>query len=232
MTKGDDGGGHTAPGRYGAVLLDAFGTLIELDDPVRRLRDAVAERLHTSVSEEVADRALQAEISYYATHCHEGRDASSLERLRRRCAATVLEELGIDGDPARAVVLLADSIRYRAYRDAHPTLAGLEQAGVPVAVVSNADCSLPDMLAAAGLRTRHVFSSAATGSSKPDPGIFLAALEALGVPAERTLHVGDTPSADAVGGLAAGVDVRIIDRARSGQPGTIASLTEILELIA
>ncbi len=57
----------------------------------------------------------------------------------------------------------------------------------------------------------------------------------MGVAADRALHVGDTPAADAVGAAAAGVDVRIIDREgayAAERADTIASLTEILELIA
>ena len=79
-----------------------------------------------------------------------------------------------------------------------------------------------------------MLSSAATGSSKPDTGIFAQALAALDVPAERALHVGDTPDTDAVGAAAIGIDVRIIDRDgtyASERTDTIASLTDILELI-
>jgi putative hydrolase of the HAD superfamily len=216
---------------FGAVLLDAFGTLLDVDDPAGRLQAALAERMDIRVTREQAGRAFRAEVGYYAAHCHLGRDPQSLERLRVHCAGIVLDELGIPGDPRAALELLGDTIRYRAFPDAAPTLAGLERAGVPAAVVSNADCSLPSMLASAGLRLTHVFSSAATGSSKPDPGIFRAALRALDVAPERALHVGDTPAADAVGARAAGVDVRIIDRGGGGGPDTIGSLTEILDLL-
>jgi putative hydrolase of the HAD superfamily len=87
------------------------------------------------------------------------------------------------------------------------------------------------MLEQAGLRLEHVCSSAATGSSKPDPGIFRAALAGLGADPRHTLHVGDTLATDAAGARAAGVDVRIIDRSDGGGEDTIGALTEILELI-
>jgi putative hydrolase of the HAD superfamily len=213
------------------VLLDAFGTLLDLDDPVGRLQRGLRERMGLKVSEEAAAEAFAAEVSYYADHCHEGRDPSSLDRLRVECAAVVLRELDVDDDPRRALTLLGDTIRYRAYDDVAPTLEGLRRAGVPATVVSNADYTLPEMLASAGVSVERVFSSAATGYSKPDPRIFEIALDALGVDAGAALHVGDTPAADGAGAAAAGVDVRILDRAGEGPPGTIASLTEILELI-
>jgi len=217
--------------RYDAVLLDAFGTLITVDDPFVRLRDAVAEALAIDVPLADAEAAFRAEMTYYADHCHEGRDPGSLDVLHAECATIVLERLGIELDPQVAVRLLGHSIRYRAYADAPPALAGLCAAQVPVAVVSNADYTLPGMLEQAGLRLEHVCSSAATGSSKPDPGIFRAALAELGADPRRTLHVGDTPAADAAGARAAGVDVRIIDRSDAGGGDTIGALTEILELI-
>ncbi len=216
---------------YDAVLLDAFGTLIDVDDPHRRLRDAVAGRLGVVVEIEAAQCAFAAEVAFYAAHCHEGRDTSSLADLRAACARVVLDELRIDDDPGSAAALLMDSLVFRAYPDVEPTLGGLADAGVEVAVVSNADCSLPLMLADAGLVLEHVFSSAGVGASKPDPAIFRHALDALGVAPGRALHVGDTPAADGVGARAAGIDVLIVDRAGRGDPGTISSLTEILELI-
>ena len=90
------------------------------------------------------------------------------------------------------------------------------------------------MLAEAGVHLEHVFSSAAAGSSKPDPASSCRRSTALGVAPGRALHVGDTPGTDAAGALAAGTDVRILDREgtyAAERIQTIASLGEILELI-
>lgn len=218
--------------RYDAVLLDAFGTLIDLDRPFERLQESVRRQLGAEVTAAAAERASRAETAYYALHCHEGADAETLAALRTQCAAIVLAELGIDADPAEAATLLIDAIAFRAYADVEPLLSGLRDAGVGVAVVSNWDCSLPEALAAAGIEVTHVLSSAASGSSKPDTGIFLAALAALGVAPERALHVGDTEETDGVGARAAGIDVRIVDRGgRAGGADTITALTDVLDLL-
>jgi putative hydrolase of the HAD superfamily len=179
-----------------------------------------------------AERAFRAEMAYYVDHCHEGSDEVTLAGLRARCAEIVLRELGIDADAARAAVLLRDSIAFRAFPDVAPLLAGLERAGVAVAVVSNWDCSLPEALASAGIEVGLVLNSASSGSSKPDPGIFQRALAALAVEPGRALHVGDTEETDGAGARAAGVDVRILDRgAASAAPGTITALTDVLALL-
>jgi putative hydrolase of the HAD superfamily len=218
--------------RYDAVLLDAFGTLIDVDRPFARLQASVRSHLGARVTLADAERAFRAEMTYYAGHCHEGADAHSLAALRARCAAIVLGELGIEADPALAATLLIDAIAFRAYEDAAPLLSGLAQAGVGVAVVSNWDCSLPEALAAAGIAVEHVVASGASGASKPDPGIFRVALDALGVTPGRALHVGDTEETDGAGARAAGIDVRIVNRG-GGAAGadTISALTDVLDLL-
>jgi putative hydrolase of the HAD superfamily len=218
--------------RYDAVLLDAFGTLIDIDQPYLRLRRSLRRHLGAEVSAIAAERAFRAEMDYYVDHCHEGSDATALARLRTRCAAIVLDELGIEADPAAAAALLRDSIAFRVFADVAPLLAGLDRAGVGVAVVSNWDCSLRDTLAATGIEIGLVFDSASAGSSKPDPVIFRRALRALRVDPGRALHIGDTEETDGHGARAAGVDVRIVDRGGGGAgPGTITALTDVLDLL-
>jgi len=70
-------------------------------------------------------------------------------------------------------------------------------------------------------------TSAGTGSRKPDPGIFDAALELAGCEPGEALHVGDTPEEDVVGARAAGIRPLLIDR--DGAHGDISSLEEIGE---
>jgi putative hydrolase of the HAD superfamily len=218
--------------RYDAVLLDAFGTLIDIDRPYARLQASVRRHLGAEIALADAERAFRAEMRYYADHCHEGADDTTLAGLRARCAAIVLAELGIEADPAVAATLLIDAIAFRAYDDAAPLLAGLADAGVDVAVVSNWDCSLPEALAAAGIEVEHVVASGPSGSSKPDPGIFDVALAALAVAPGRALHVGDTEETDGVGARAAGIDVRIVDRGGAAAGAdTISALTDVLDLL-
>jgi FMN phosphatase YigB (HAD superfamily) len=69
-----------------AVTVDAYGTLVELDDPVPALR----EELQTpGVDRDAASvaRAFAKEVAYYRDRSFEGRDEASLYRLRRECVA-------------------------------------------------------------------------------------------------------------------------------------------------
>jgi putative hydrolase of the HAD superfamily len=217
--------------RYDAVLLDAFGTLIGLDHPFQRLRTAARERLGAEVSPADAERAMLAEVAYYEVHCHEAADAESLRALRLTCAGIVRDELGLGITAEHALEALAEAIVFHAYDDVAPTLAGLREADIATAVVSNWDCSLPDTLHHVGIDIPVVVDSATSGTAKPDPAIFHRALGLLGVAPGRALHVGDLHTTDGAGARAAGVDVRILDRSGVAGEGTIASLTEILPLV-
>jgi putative hydrolase of the HAD superfamily len=217
--------------RYRAVLLDAFGTLFELDDPFGRLHRALRERLGIERERGDVEVAFLAEASYYAAHCHEAVDEPSLRALQLDCAGIVIEQLALDVAPERAVDALGDSIAYRVFDDVAPALDELGRRGVETAVVSNWDFSLHAVLARLGLEFGVVVTSAATGASKPDPAPFRVALDRLGINATEALHVGDTPDADGDGAREAGIAVRIIDRDGRGGPDTIARLTEIAGLL-
>jgi putative hydrolase of the HAD superfamily len=98
-------------------------------------------------------------------------------------------------------------------------LQALARLGVPLGVVSNADGRLQGALAnlgllhvpggaepEAGIPVGVVLDSTRAGVAKPDPAIFLLALESLGVPPSPTvLHVGDSLRSDVDGALAAGL---------------------------
>ena len=99
------------------------------------------------------------------------------------------------------------------YADTEAVLHGLADRGIAVGVVSNTGWDVRGPFAARGL-DRFVGSftlSYECGIAKPEPGIFLAACQALDVDPGLTLMVGDDARAD-TGALAAGLlDVVLVD---------------------
>ena len=91
-----------------AVTIDAYGTLVELVDPVPALQAALAARGVERDPGRVA-AAFRAEVAYYRPRSVEGRDAESLAALRRDCAGVFLREAGADLDPAE----FAQAVRRR-----------------------------------------------------------------------------------------------------------------------
>jgi putative hydrolase of the HAD superfamily len=205
-----------------AVFLDALGTLVELEPPWLSLRNRIPE----TVSDARLERALRAEMAYYRDHAHEGRDEPSLADLRERCAALVSDQLGM----AISAEELVDAIHFDAYPDVVPALRELRERGQRLVAVSNWDCSLPSVLERCGLGglLDGAVSSAAAGARKPDPAIFVPALELAGCGPGEAVHVGDTPAEDVEGARAAGIRPLLIDRDGEGE-GDISSLREIKE---
>lgn len=189
-----------------AVLIDALGTLVELEPPWVHLGPALGD----GVPARRLERAVRAEMRYYRAHSDEGRDPASLADLRRRCAAVLSRELGRAVDPET----LMRAIRFRPYPDAAPALGGLRRRGLSVVCVSNWDYSLPDVLERCGLGPAldGVVSSAAAGARKPDPAIFRRALEIARCSPRDAIHVGDTPAEDVEGAYAAGIRPVLLER--------------------
>ena len=95
---------------------------------------------------------------------------------------------------------------------AEATLKALKAKGYPLAVVSNWDATLPEILEVVGLGRYfdHLSVSALSGYAKPDPRLFREALEALGVSPEEAVHVGDA-EADLLGAEAVGMRALLFD---------------------
>lgn len=200
-----------------ALLIDALGTLIQLDDPSPRLAAA----LGVKDAGEVA-QAVRKEMAFYREHAHEGTDAESLTALRARCAEILSWELNREV----SVEVMMDSIRFSAFDDALPALEAVRGAGLGVVCVSNWDYSLPSVLERCGVAALvdSVVTSAEVGAGKPDPAIFAAGLERAKCGPGEAVHVGDTHDEDIAGARAAGIAALLIDRSGGGD---IASLVEI-----
>ncbi|GAC1315776.1 MAG: hypothetical protein NVSMB25_00240 [Thermoleophilaceae bacterium] len=201
-----------------------------MEPPGPNLR-AELERAGFAVSLERATAAFAAEIDFYLSHHTEGGDPDSLERLRDRCAAVLAQALGEPGlDHATARRSMLAAIRFHAYPDAAPALEELRGRGLRLAVASNWDSSLPEVLARTGLAglVDGAVSSAEAGAPKPDPTVFRAALELVGCAPEQALHVGDSQLADVEGARAAGLEAILLRRA--GPPSPEASVSEIAAL--
>jgi putative hydrolase of the HAD superfamily len=225
---------------YRAVLLDALGTLVELEPPWPLLQSTLARRHGIAVSESDAKPAMLAEMAYYRSHHHEGADEDSLAELRLRCARVLRENLpqaGSLGDEEMVEALL-DCLRFNPYPDAAPALAALRAAGLRLAIVSNWDCSLRSVLADLGLAgaVDAIVVSAEVGARKPDTQIFLAALEQLRRGPDEAVFVGDSLETDVAGARAAGVRALLLERDAPATPEgdgveRVFSLHEVVELV-
>lgn len=106
------------------------------------------------------------------------------------------------------------------------TLEGLEGRGLAIGMVSNTGRTwgrymrkVQDRLGIGRFFDVRVFSDE-VGVRKPESGIFQTALDGLGLPAERVVHVGDDVAADVAGAKAIGMRAIWFDAGRPGhRPG-------------
>ena len=218
-----------------ALLLDALGTLVELQPPAPRLQRLLRES-GFEVTEERAMAGFAAEIAYYLDHHLDGSDPERLERLRDRCAEEMRGALDIPGlDHATARRAMLESLEFTAYPDVVPALDELRGLGLRLVVASNWDCSLPARLDAAGVLelVDGVVTSAEVGAAKPNPRVFVRALAVAGVDAAAARHVGDKVDNDVEGAAAAGVRGVLLQREGDPPPGVeaIGSLRELRGLL-
>ncbi|HKG02254.1 MAG TPA: HAD-IA family hydrolase [Conexibacter sp.] len=209
-----------------ALLLDALGTLVELEPPVEPLRRELRERFGLEVSEAEARVALRAEIAFYRAHHDEASDRERLEDLRQRAALALRQALPAAAGlplPALTEALLA-ALRFRPFEEVPEVLRAARERGVRLVVISNWDVSLHDVLQETGLAALvdAVVTSAELGSAKPAGAIFARGLELAGVAAAAAVHVGDSVEHDVAGALAAGIEPLLV--VREGEDGLGARL--------
>jgi putative hydrolase of the HAD superfamily len=95
------------------------------------------------------------------------------------------------------------------------TREALDQIGAKyrIGVISNADGRITNVLSVCGICDcfLSVTDSGIVGHEKPHPAIFAAALEAMNIPPEKALYVGDVYSVDYAGATRSGMQAVLMD---------------------
>jgi putative hydrolase of the HAD superfamily len=217
-----------------AVLLDALGTLLELEPPAPALVAALAQR-GIAVDEAQARAALAVEMRHYRAHCIEAADPDRLAALRADCTEVLRAQLPSHArglDAAELQDALLRSLRFAVYPEVVGELLALRDAGATLIVVSNWDISLHGVLEQTGLTAllHGVVTSAQAGVAKPDPAIFARALALAGATAGEALHAGDDVELDVGGARAAGVRAVLIARGPGDVPAVPADVVVLRSL--
>lgn len=198
----------------GETLLHAHPTFTDL------LASTLAEAGHPLDPEEVHRRAPVI-AAHFSSAAREGdlwtTSATSSRRFWHGVYRAVLEDLGLQPGDDLVDLLYAtftDLANYRLFDDVLPTLDALRGAGVRLGLVSNFEEWLEALLVALGIaeyfEVRVV--SGIEGLEKPDPRIFLLAMERLGAAPGESAYVGDSPEFDVVPSSALGMRAVLIDR--------------------
>ncbi len=127
--------------------------------------------------------------------------------------------IGMGGDRGRARECAFEieqawerSENFDLYEDVVPVLEELRRCGLKLGLVSNGARDLDAFVLHHRLDVDAAVASRSHGKVKPDPTIFQAALDRLGVSASETAMVGDQPEDDVAGARAVGIRAFLLDR--------------------
>jgi len=189
-----------------AVLFDFSGTLFRLEeDPswTDELVDADGRAFDVHEKAEILRRMTApvqqlVEFDEAGQYAWDNRDLDPA--LHRRAYLEVLRKSGVptEEQAARLYRRLIDPLAWTPYPDTGTVLEFLAGHGVRTAVVSNIAFDVRPAFATRGWDALldAMTLSFEVGAIKPDPRIFRAALDPIGVPAEDVLMVGDSEKAD------------------------------------
>jgi FMN phosphatase YigB (HAD superfamily) len=170
------------------VTIDAYGTLVTLDDPVPGLTAALAER-GVERDHEVVVQGFRTEVAHYTAHSATGHDEDGLARLQRDCARVFLTAVDADLDAGEFAPVYAGAMHFALLPDVTAALEHLRSLGLELAVVANWDLTLRRLLEEIGLA--RYFGAIVHAAAKPSPDGLLHALAELGLEPGRALHIGD-----------------------------------------
>ncbi|MFB3814328.1 MAG: HAD family hydrolase [Terriglobales bacterium] len=150
---------------------------------------------------------------------------------------TLLAEVGHHELLTELAARASDSSYWTLVDPAAPAALAALQRDYKLAVISNADGRIREVLARAGLAGYfdQITDSGLVGYEKPHPRIFQAALEATGSNPNEGLYIGDIYAIDYRGATAAGMHAVLIDPAgvyRDWDAPRIASLRELPAWVA
>ena len=225
------------------VFFDAGGTLFEVRGSVGEIYSRFARRHGVEIEAvKIHQNFLQSFREQPPLAFPPGTPEAELQKLEyewwRNLASAVFDEYdfpSFDQFFADVFEFFRGSDAWLLYGDVKPTLRALKNRGLRLAVISNFDSRLDDLLHAFDLDQYFdaVHISSRIGAAKPDPIIFRAALDHHRIEPHRALHVGDSLREDVEGAAAVGIRPILIDRCREIENrGVVTRINRLDHLVA
>jgi FMN phosphatase YigB (HAD superfamily) len=127
----------------------------------------------------------------------------------------LLSEIGLNDNAVRdqLVASIRNSGNWDTVRPGTAEQLGDIGTRYPIAVISNADGKIEDVLRRCGIAHcfRTITDSGLVGYEKPHPEIFRQALQSMNAAPEQSLYVGDVYSVDYLGATGAGMQAVLMD---------------------
>ncbi len=221
-----------------ALTFDAAGTLIETAEPVSDVYARVAGAYGIDMQASAIASAFRRAFTQTPAPAFSSSSLEQRDTLERMWWRGLVEKVFAQHTENKNFATMFDELysyyalgtAWRLCPDAKEVLTQLHNRKIKVAVLSNFDSRLVNILKALDVADFFdaIVYSTLVGAAKPDAKIFLAAMAALGVEAKDTLHVGDDRIADYEGARACGMHALLISD-DDNLSDTIPGLRHVLE---
>lgn len=218
------------PGPIRGVIFDLHSTLVDQGSADEWLDLALSDHPHP------LDGAERAELVAFLDRIWENarvHDPDSTRDLSAAAHRRVFHRLLDDGpgvDTELGDALYASLLNtWHAYDDTAPVLADLHRSGIKIAVLSNVGVPIQHVLDREGITpyADATVLSWQVGTVKPEPEIFLRALDELNLGPDEVLMVGDSGKDD-VGAAHLGIRTLILPRT-AGHVHGLAAVTALVQ---
>ncbi len=209
-----------------AVLFDWFNTLAHFDPPREELQSQALQELDIHVSpQKIIPGLLAADRDYFeenAVSPIRKRSPEEQAKVYTRYQKTILTEAGVNipREPdilvriMKRVQQLSQGMNFALFDDVLSTLKALKEKNFTLGLLTNLDRDMKPICHELGLEPYidFIVTPGEVGVDKPEPPIFLAALQQARVSASEAVHVGDQYKLDVSGAMGVGIKPILIDR--------------------
>ena len=229
-----------------AIFFDFYNTLVRFWPPLDQIQQAACQEFGFNLDPEAINYGYSVADVYFNRENEIKPLATRTEEEQldffARYEQILLDNAGLSvtTDLARQIWQIAISVPkdFILFEDTIGALERLKAQGYQLGVVSNLRRDMNELCRDLGIGPYLDFclTSAEIGVEKPDPAIFVAALERAGVAPPEAVHVGDQPRSDLVGARGAGLHAVLLDRGNWHQEMEtcvrISQLPELVDLLA
>jgi len=207
-----------------AVFFDWFNTIAHYQPPREELEQQALKELGFTVPLQTVSQGLYlSDKRYYEENARlpiRQRSPDEQAKAYADIQATILTEAGIQPSPEIVMKLilrmreLYRQMKFVLYGDVLPTLQALKAKRLTIALLTNLQREIDNMVRELGIAPYIDFAvtSGEVGADKPQPPIFLKALELAKVKPAEAIHIGDQYQNDVLGARGVGIPALLIDR--------------------
>jgi len=207
-----------------AVFFDWFNTLAHFEPPRHQLYRQALLKSGIEISPEKVMRGVLLADQYFFEENAKSpvakRSPEEQSRVYLHYPNSILDEAGVEASqelPLQILKTVRQQFKggtFALFDDVLSTLQALKQQDIILGLITNLNRDVTSICRKLGLQPYldFVVTPQEAGADKPQPPIFLAALDRARVDADQAVHVGDQYQVDVVGARGVGITPILIDR--------------------